>query len=589
MAVPVVLVAALVIVGLRVLTRPSVSAPDVQRPSPLPAYSGTCATIVVAASADSFALLTDLAGEYTRQTNCARVSVLPEDSGDVEQALARGWDERVDGVFPDVWLPAASSWVELAHEHTPALVPPPASVPSIAKTPLVIAMPVPMAQALGWPKHPVGWSELRALARDPRGWGRYGHAEWGPFRMGKTNPTVSTSGLHATVAAFAAAGGHTAALTAADVDDPRAQEYVRDLEYSAVHYGTIVQTFLDNLQKADDAGDALGYVSAAAVPEKSVWGYNRGDLRSTSSTAPPAHLPPRVKLAAIHPREGTLYADQPYVVLAGNRTDEAKQAVASHFLRYLLSEPVQERFRDVAFRDARGAAGPVIKDDPLLTVGSPKALPVPPAAVLDRVTNAWLSALRKRARVLVLLDVSGSMNNIVPGTGQTRLQLAKQATRQALELFAPDDDVGLWTFTTASDGRPVHEEVAPIAAIGPRLAGLKNRIDHLATGNDTPLYQVTDDAVRQVRDTYDPDRINAVVLVTDGRQDPPDDAALLRLRGTLTADAARQAPVRVFSIGYAEADEAALKSISDDSQGSYYPASDPATIEKVLRGVVSNF
>ncbi len=60
-------------------------------------------------------------------------------------------------------------------------------------TPLVIAMPKPMAEALGWPDKALGWSDILALATDPAGWAAYGHPEWGPFRLGKTNPNFSTA------------------------------------------------------------------------------------------------------------------------------------------------------------------------------------------------------------------------------------------------------------------------------------------------------------------------------------------------------------------------------------------------------------
>src|SRR5438128_1193006 len=73
-----------------------------------------------------------------------------------------------------------------------------------ARTPLVIAMPKPMAQTLGWPSKPIGWSDILALAKDPRGWQRYGKP-YGAFKLGKTNPNFSTSGLNATVGAYFAA------------------------------------------------------------------------------------------------------------------------------------------------------------------------------------------------------------------------------------------------------------------------------------------------------------------------------------------------------------------------------------------------
>ena len=54
--------------------------------------------------------------------------------------------------------------------------------------PLVFAMPKPMAEALGWPGKAIGWAELAELAADPKGWAKYGHPEWGAFKLGKTNP-----------------------------------------------------------------------------------------------------------------------------------------------------------------------------------------------------------------------------------------------------------------------------------------------------------------------------------------------------------------------------------------------------------------
>ena len=66
----------------------------------------------------------------------------------------------------------------------------------------VIAMPRRMAQALGWPNVSIGYADILKLAQDPNGWGSKGHPEWGPFKLGKTNPNFSTSALSATIAAM---------------------------------------------------------------------------------------------------------------------------------------------------------------------------------------------------------------------------------------------------------------------------------------------------------------------------------------------------------------------------------------------------
>ncbi len=48
--------------------------------------------------------------------------------------------------------------------------------------------------------------------------------------------------------------------------------------------------------------------------------------------------------------------------------------------------------------------------------------------------------------------------------------------------------------------------------------------------------------------------------------------------------------MRVFPIGYGEgADPESLGAIAEASRGTYYEANDPASIEKVLASVLSNF
>ena len=121
-------------------------------------------------------------------------------------------------------------------------------------TPLVIAMPQQMAEALGWPDEPIGFADLRELANDPEGWGSVGHPEWGPFRLGKTNPNYSTSGLNFTIAEYYAATGKTSDLTREDLQRPAAVEFATDIESSVVHYGDITMTFLNNWFAADARG-----------------------------------------------------------------------------------------------------------------------------------------------------------------------------------------------------------------------------------------------------------------------------------------------------------------------------------------------
>ena len=145
-------------------------------------------------------------------------------------------------------------------------------------TPLVIAMPKPMADALGYPESRSGWADILRLAQSEEGWAAYGHPEWGPFRLGKTNPNFSTSGLSALIAQAYAATGKTERPLGRGPRQPagpRTSPPASSPPSSTT--ATSRRTFLNNWYRTDREGTSLTYVSAVAVEEKSVIDYNRGN------------------------------------------------------------------------------------------------------------------------------------------------------------------------------------------------------------------------------------------------------------------------------------------------------------------------
>ena len=138
---------------------------------------------------------------------------------------------------------------------------------------------------------------------------------------------------------------------------------------------------------------------------------------------------------------------------------------------------------------------------------------------------------------------------------------------------------------------PMQNRPSPVAAIGSDRSALENQIAALGTIQGTPLYDVAQAAYDEIEQGYDPTRINAVVLLSDG--DDKDSAQTLHdlteyLEGK--SESSTGSSVRIFTIAYGkDADVNAMREIAKATNGAYYDATDPSTIVDVLNAVVSNF
>ncbi|GLW10079.1 VWA domain-containing protein [Microtetraspora sp. NBRC 13810] len=547
-----------------------------------PPCAGTAVKIRIAASQEKDGVLSQVAGKYSgRQVGddiCGQVEIVSVNSGIAMKALADGWNEQERGPRPHVWSPASSVWITLLEQYESAVDQadpvPDYDHPSIVTTPLVIAVLESVAQKRGWLDRPIGWADLATLTTSSQE----------AFKLGKTNPNYSTSGLNATIGAYYAATGKASDLTVTDVQQPDVQGFVKNVERSIVHYGDISLTFLENLQRADQRGEANDYISAVTVEENSVIDYNRGN-----PTGDPATLgkqpPPRDKLIAFYPKEGTLYSDHPYIRLDHWMTASEK-AVADDFLRYLHSPAVQAEFQSYGYRDHLGRPGPAVPPRGAST--AIRTLNTPAPEVIDAILESW-SRLRKPANVLMVIDKSGSMNTLTRGPAKTRLALAKEAALAALPEFRPDDRLGLWVFSTRQDGDLDYVETVPPGPMSEVGGRLRKAIAEITVQGGTGLYDTVAAAFDRMRAARDPDAINAIVFLTDGKNEKEevglDLPHLLRILDKPSEDS-----IRVFTIGYGEeADQKVLKQIADLTEGHAYDSRDPHLIDEVFTSVISNF
>ncbi|HZM78444.1 MAG TPA: substrate-binding domain-containing protein [Candidatus Limnocylindrales bacterium] len=552
-----------------------------------------CTGLTMYSSDEKAEQLREIAGRYRRSGHkiddrCVSVTIAVTGSRATADALAGDpatpWPLEPEP--PHIWSPSSSVWVQRlrdAIQQKPGRARSVGEDRSLVTTPVVIAMPRPMAEALGWPQAEIGWRDLLALAKDPRGWGAKGHPEWGAFKLGKTNPAESTTGLLATTAtATALAGGGTGTLSTEDL--PKVAEDLRALERATVHYGRYVETFVDNLYQADKEHRGLEYVSAIAMEEKVLLDYNKGILLSDPRHPVP---PPGQKLAAIFPRDGTMVSDNPAVVVDAAWVDDVHRRAAADFLAYVQEN--RQVFLDAGFRDREGNSGAAhTLDSGTIARPAYRLVRTPPTAVIEGVRSVWQQT-RRRANILLVIDVSGSMEAPV-SAGKTRLDLARAAAKLLPAQLAADDHMGLWEFSSpvASDANPWRQlvELGPVDRGTQKFAAA---IDNLKPIGQTALYRTASEAVRAVAGKFDPSRINAVILLSDGKNEPPDDSGLTELLGQLK-ETEQDKVVRVFTIAYGEeADAGKLAMISQATRARMYSAKDASTIEGVMLDVLSNF
>jgi hypothetical protein len=355
-------------------------------------------------------------------------------------------------------------------------------------------------------------------------------------------------------AGSAAAVGALGALLTTSRSDPGARAALLAAVRGAASLGPV-----------DDARLLATLTRGRTVPtaEQAVWAHNAAGTGSPLVAAYPAH--------------GGYVLDFPFVVLA---SDPAARRAADQLLAGLQADRGVAALAARGFRTPDGEFPAVIDPtgiDPTFRAGR---VPVD-AAVRDQVAAALDTAARP-SRMLAVIDVSGSMGEPVDeSSGLTRIDVVAQAATGALAVVPPGTAIGLWEFSTRLDGRRDYRELVPVGPLdgtvgkAPRdelLAREMSRLAHIP-GGATGLYDTTLAAVRAMRAGFDPDAVNSVVLLTDGRNDDRGSISLRRLVRTLQAEAAAGPAVPVIALAYGpDADVAALQQIAEATGGKVYRA-----------------
>lgn len=530
--------------------------------------------VKVSYGSEKKAFLTDAIGSFhaaspkTAAGRPIRIEAVAEGSAESMEAILAGESDV------HVWSPASSLLVDVLNARWAekeglgggkALV---GDAPPVVLSPVVVAMWKPMAEALGWPAKPIGWSELAELATSREGWARYGKPQWGEFKLGHTHPRFSNSGAVALVAATYAGAGKARDLTPDDV--AKAAAFVRQVQASIVHYGRSTGFFAEKMLTRGPA-----YLSAAVLYESNV----------AESYIDPKYGERAFDVVAIYPKEGTFWADHPWAVLDLPRVTPEIREAAEAFRRHLMSAERQkaalERF---GFRPAETSiplAAPIDAAHGLDPAQPKNVLPNPPVEVTRRILDSF-EAVKRPVAVTFVLDTSGSMK------GEPFRQ-AKAGARTFLEGLPAEDQVRVLLFSSRTQW--LSPGYGPLSEVRPTLV---SSIEESFAGGGTALY---DAILRSLEPAagMPAGAIRAVVVLTDGEDTDSRtslDAVLEELRrqsGVGEGEGAGASPPRLFTVAYGSgADTKVMKRLAEAGGGAFFEGT-PKNIRSVYAELASFF
>jgi len=297
--------------------------------------------------------------------------------------------------------------------------------------------------------------------------------------------------------------------------------------------------------------------------------------------------------AAMYPHDGTLSLDYPVVRVDGSGGDASMASAAKAFEQQLRTPAARAEFAAAGLRDAAGDAVAGADGADGVQARPVVQRPKPTGTEMRDTVRMW-SAAAEDSRLLAVIDVSGSMGEPA-GNGQTKIQLVAAAAEYAVGFLPQTSDLGLWVFSTNQTPTTDWAQLVPLGPLTAKLGTTTRRQLLLAAAptmpsrvrGDTALYSTALAAFEDVRNTYDPSKVNTVVLMTDGRNVDPGGITLDQLVSTLRSevDPARPTPIITIGIG-GDVDVGALQAISAVTGGKAYLVKDPTDIRDVFLDAV---
>ncbi|WP_159939996.1 VWA domain-containing protein [Nocardiopsis sp. FR6] len=461
--------------------------------------------------------------------------------------IAAGDREGEAGTYDAVWF-ASNRYLALdggarsaIHAETPIMV-----------SPVVLGVAADRAEELGWTGGAeVTWSDVHeAVAAED-------------FTYGMTNPGASNSGFSALIGVAAAMADTGAALSTEDVKrvGPQLAEFFQGQEVTAGSSGWLTDAYVRRAREGRPVDGLINYESvilslndAGALPEP---------------------------LTVVYPADGVVTADYPLTLLS--EPSEEVLAGYERLVEDLTSAETQQRIADQTRRRPVNGEAELSPPVPsLVELAFPSS-----REVVDGLVADYFATLRRPARTVYVLDVSGSMEGDRLAELKSALQALTRADGGSLsrstQTFQEREEVTLLPFAT-EPAEPLRFVMEPGAAREAN-ADLAAAVEDLEALGDTAAYDALVRAYELLEEDYsgpDDERLMSVVLMTDGVVNTGTD--LEGFGESLAELPDSVAGVPVFTVLFGESDVPEMTELAEMTGGRVFDAREEE-LERVFREI----
>jgi Ca-activated chloride channel family protein len=497
----------------------------------------------------------------------------PGSSGTIAQAIINAViaPNNKNVAKPTIFSPSVSHWLALVNYQTGRSIFDLGDSPATALAPVVMAIWESRLTAIHDKNGgaPVGWEELLAVFNSPNGWADYGiRGGRTTVYYGHTDPFISSTALSTLISEFSASARYHGdnpdfrRLTLAQVNDPKVQQGVREIENLIRHYSARTTEFKEYIAQGPD------YLDFVALEENDLIFINQGKT---------AYHPPE-KLVALYPKEGTFWHEHPFAIPQTNWVTNEQREAATVFTQFIRSEAIQKKVLENGFRpvdtDIVPLGYPIVPALGVEPNQPTRILEMPEPEVVANVQLRW-QLVKKQADVLLLIDNSQSMLG-------DKLNQAKKAAHVFLDKMPSQNRVGLISFNTKVN------RLVPLALYESNQNLMRQELNKLQAVGSTALYDAISQAIDILKNASNDDqkRMKAVVVLSDGQ----DTISKTTLPNVLSiARHEDRNSVIVIPVAYgSDADIHALNSIARDSATRVH-SGDPKNIQKVFEIIGSYF